>query len=93
MSTHPLTHPCTPAPLARRSNSGAFPVYTVAPFHFVPSLTGMRTRIPAYPRTRIPAYPQENGGAPLTHKQQRILKKMKKAEEAAAKRAAAAAAL
>lgn len=52
MSTHPLTHPCTPAPLARRSNSGAFPVYTVAPFHFVPSLTGMRT---LYPRTRIPA--------------------------------------
>ena len=42
---------------------------------------------------RLPCAIQENDGAPLTHKQKRMLKKMKKAEEAAAKRAVAAAAL
>ena len=54
------------------------------------------------PSVSVPARPnalanrshvhQENSGAPLTHKQQRLLKKLKKTEEAAVKRAAAAAA-
>jgi hypothetical protein len=53
MSTHPLTHPCTPAPLARRSNSGAFPVYTYCGSVSFRSISNWHAYpVPAYPHTR-----------------------------------------
>jgi hypothetical protein len=49
-----------------------------------------RRRLETHLKSILSTRLQENGGAPLTHKQKRTLKKMKKAEETAAKAAAAA---